>query len=267
MKIAMKLSLLSNLVLVGCLIYVIAQRTRLISQHPDPAAGVSDAPAVQAATSVSSEPIVESKPFSWSQVESPDYRIYVANLRGIGCPEQTIRDIITTDVRSAFGPRREALERKQKGQDGSSLVSRVTQQSIDAGLEELKYQEAQLIQELLDPRDSSKEIAASPIAAARERWHRMQEKPVSVPLVLRKVDLASLNLDENRMKFISELREGFVKEIGGYNQDQNDPEYRKRWQKAQAESDALLHAMLGNRAYQEYQLRATPDIAISTARP
>src|SRR3569623_2104048 len=35
---------------------------------------------------------------SWSHVESPDYATYIANLRSIGCPEQTIRDIIIADV-------------------------------------------------------------------------------------------------------------------------------------------------------------------------
>jgi len=35
--------------------------------------------------------------FSWQQLESPDYQTYVANLRDIGCPEQTIRDIIIAD--------------------------------------------------------------------------------------------------------------------------------------------------------------------------
>lgn len=36
--------------------------------------------------------------FRWAQLESPDYLTYVANLRGIGCPEQTIRDIIIADI-------------------------------------------------------------------------------------------------------------------------------------------------------------------------
>ena len=31
--------------------------------------------------------------FSWRSVESDDYPTYVSNLREIGCPEQTIRDI------------------------------------------------------------------------------------------------------------------------------------------------------------------------------
>ncbi len=44
--------------------------------------------------------------FSWRQVESPDYPTYIANLREIGCPEQTIRDIIIADVNALFARRR-----------------------------------------------------------------------------------------------------------------------------------------------------------------
>jgi hypothetical protein len=40
--------------------------------------------------------------FSWRDVESGDYPTYVANLRGIGCPEQTIRDIIIADVNGMY---------------------------------------------------------------------------------------------------------------------------------------------------------------------
>jgi hypothetical protein len=47
--------------------------------------------------------------FTWSEVESPDYRVYIANLRGIGCPEQTIRDIIIADVNALYA-RKLAIE-------------------------------------------------------------------------------------------------------------------------------------------------------------
>lgn len=36
--------------------------------------------------------------FSWQEIESQDYAAYIKNLREIGCPEQTIRDIIIADV-------------------------------------------------------------------------------------------------------------------------------------------------------------------------
>jgi hypothetical protein len=47
--------------------------------------------------------------FSWQEVESADYPTYIANLRSIGCPEQTIRDIIIADVNALYS-RKRALE-------------------------------------------------------------------------------------------------------------------------------------------------------------
>jgi hypothetical protein len=50
-----------------------------------------------------------SLPFHWSQVESTNYLEYITNLRRIGCPEQTVRDIIVADVNQLFAPRYAAL--------------------------------------------------------------------------------------------------------------------------------------------------------------
>src|SRR6266516_704867 len=44
-------------------------------------------------------------PFRWSQVESSDYRQYIANLRATGCPEPTLQDIIVADVNKLYEPR------------------------------------------------------------------------------------------------------------------------------------------------------------------
>ncbi len=48
-------------------------------------------------------------PFSWAQVESADYKDYIARLRTFGCPEQTIRDIITADVNKLYAPKYRVL--------------------------------------------------------------------------------------------------------------------------------------------------------------
>jgi LysM repeat protein len=50
--------------------------------------------------------VVRRQFFSWKEVESPDYPTYIANLRDIGCPEQTIRDIIIADVNSLYAQKR-----------------------------------------------------------------------------------------------------------------------------------------------------------------
>lgn len=45
----------------------------------------------------------------WRRVESTDYREYIANLRAIGCPEATIRDIIIADVDQLFAEKLQQL--------------------------------------------------------------------------------------------------------------------------------------------------------------
>src|SRR5690349_610511 len=44
--------------------------------------------------------------FTWHEVESDDYVSYIKNLRAIGCPQQTIRDIIVADVNQLYAHRR-----------------------------------------------------------------------------------------------------------------------------------------------------------------
>ena len=47
-------------------------------------------------------PAEKSISFHWSELESANYPVFIANLRRIGCPEQTIRDIIISDVCQLF---------------------------------------------------------------------------------------------------------------------------------------------------------------------
>jgi hypothetical protein len=44
--------------------------------------------------------------FDWRQVESEDYPTYIKRLREIGCPEPTVRDIVSADVLQAYAERR-----------------------------------------------------------------------------------------------------------------------------------------------------------------
>ena len=43
--------------------------------------------------------------FHWSQVESTDFRQYMTNLRAVGCPSETVRDLIAAEVNKLFAPR------------------------------------------------------------------------------------------------------------------------------------------------------------------
>jgi LysM repeat protein len=50
--------------------------------------------------------VVRRQFFSWHELESDDYPTYIANLRDIACPEQTIRDIIIADVNALYARKR-----------------------------------------------------------------------------------------------------------------------------------------------------------------
>lgn len=48
---------------------------------------------------------VDAPGFHWSRIETNDYDAFVANLRAVGCPEQTIRHIVLADVEELFARR------------------------------------------------------------------------------------------------------------------------------------------------------------------
>jgi hypothetical protein len=66
--------------------------------------------------------------FSWREVESADFHKFIANLRAIGCPEQTIRDVILAEVNKQFAPREKPLKtgpKPTKGNPGETAEQRV----------------------------------------------------------------------------------------------------------------------------------------------
>ncbi len=72
------------------------------------------AAAIPQPTVVTQELVVVTNDFSWKQLESEDYRTYIARLRTIGCPEQTIRDIIIADLDKLMAPGMQAIYGRKK---------------------------------------------------------------------------------------------------------------------------------------------------------
>jgi hypothetical protein len=113
---ALSISILLNFALIG---WVISLRVAHPRQMTGPAT-TNDTTKTHAPTKQSNAPrdfppqfvaAHRPTPFDWRQVESPDYKEYIANLRAIGCPEQTIKEIVTADVKNLFSARRTAITR------------------------------------------------------------------------------------------------------------------------------------------------------------
>ena len=50
--------------------------------------------------------VVRRQNFSWQEIESTNYFAFIANLRSIGCPESTIKDIIIAEVNTLYDRKR-----------------------------------------------------------------------------------------------------------------------------------------------------------------
>jgi hypothetical protein len=87
----------------------------------------------------------------WKSIESTNYVTYIDNLRKIGCPDETIHDIVLADIEKAYSDRRTELygtDRAEKywlpeGETSAVLSERRKQ------LEALEREKLTLIRELL----------------------------------------------------------------------------------------------------------------------
>src|SRR5205085_4666670 len=91
---------------------------------------------------------------NWASIESTNYHTYITNLRAIGCPEETVRDIIITDISKLFAKRRAALRAQLQPykfwQTGDALQNDYSSNpELQRQLQELEKEQRTLVQELL----------------------------------------------------------------------------------------------------------------------
>ncbi len=257
MKRALKISLLVNVCLAALALWL-ARYARMGAANSF--AGTTAASAPDAGSPPSQpikQPIRErttsDRPqrFQWGQLESSDYRTYIANLRAIGCPEQTIRDIITADVDTLYASRRRQLQQEQAG--GPDPLALQTQ------LQRLQSEETGVLLALLGPAEPTQEPIASPnpVAAVppirHNRFGHALGNTEPMPLVFQ--DLGpEMKLNPAQREIINDLRSTFNDELKGL--DPASEEYRQRWQQAQSNADQRMNALLGNSVWMEYLVKA-----------
>ena len=261
MKTRLRILIGVNLCLAGGLLFALLAGQRRPTESRTPAIAASRPLTTEASAAVPAQPEApaEPKPFCWSQLEANDYHVYVKNLRSIGCPEPTLRAIVTADVEAAYQVRSAGLEGKIKAFLESSWTNQLaapgTADALKAELQQIPGEEIAEINELLGLQPAPVQVAAA--AAAPAPPHRAPvsaNQPPSMPYVLQTVDLTALNLDPDQQQVIANLRQDFLDRIGGTNQDPSDPAYLARWQKAQAYEDSMLQGMLGSAVYTKFQM-------------
>ena len=104
------ISLFLNLLLVGVAGYQFGRidSGRRSSQKANPRLETQMSDAVPAGPTDA----VTTSPLKWSEIESQDYAIYIANLRKAGCPEPVLRRIIHAELTELYAKKSFALTRE-----------------------------------------------------------------------------------------------------------------------------------------------------------
>ena len=150
-RVILALSLSANLGLLGWLGLQLSHRFK---PPPKSVAKVAprtlSSPAPAHSPSQADLPPARPRVFRWSQVESADYPAYIANLRAIGAPEKTIRDIILADVEKLYQTRLVASRQTNNGQFWQTAEQREkVRLELNRRERELNREKRALIQTLL----------------------------------------------------------------------------------------------------------------------
>ncbi len=185
-------------------------------------------------------PFKADSPFDWQAVESDDYREYIANLRAIGCPEQTIKDIIVADVNKLFEERkkeeRKGLPKFQFWKTGNPMAMFMDKDRMQANLESDK-KKRELLKLLL-----GEDVKLKPNMTVGFDQNEMLNRMLGF-------------LDEDKQVKVMETYQSFQLEMaeafGGGVPDKEDVEKLKAKQK---EMEQKLASMMSPEEYELYQL-------------
>jgi len=177
----LSISLCLNLALLGALAVLTTRRARETAGEPVSTEPPIPEPVVETATPSSLPGAVvqlarSPGAFRWAQVGSVDNRQYIDNLRAIGCPEATIRDIIRAEVDDLFSRRVKALVDTVQNRFWDLLVSKQEFEDVveekHKQLNDLDDERETLLKELLGPSGTRQGYRREEAGFAREADQR-----------------------------------------------------------------------------------------------
>jgi hypothetical protein len=144
------ISLVLNVALISALVTWLSSAPQPAPQGArpiNPYAAISNQPVRIVKTNI----LVRPRTFTWQEVESADYAVYVENLRALGMPETTIRDIIVADVDQIYLQRQREDAARQDFEWWRSVPSLEMQSNLLARAESIESERAALLVKLLGP--------------------------------------------------------------------------------------------------------------------
>jgi RNA polymerase sigma factor (sigma-70 family) len=176
---------------------------------------------------------------NWQALESQDYRQYIANLRAVGCPEQTIRDIIITDLDRTYGKRIASIWGPAPASywKAHDYLDGVKQHLEGRKIEEEKRA---AIRELLgiDPDEESGRRTGSRVAYAE--------------------GLEFLSAEQrSRLREIDRQAQAKIESLKLIQAGEFSPEYRARQNEAYVWKDEQIKQLLSPEQLKEYEMRTS----------
>lgn len=96
--------------------------------------------------------------FRWAQLETNDFRAYVANLRAVGCPERTVQHLLIAEIEETYSERIENEPPHPFWETASQRANR--KQALELRRIELKREQRALLRELVGINYSSEAFEA-----------------------------------------------------------------------------------------------------------
>lgn len=199
------------------------------------------------------EPIPLPGKFTWQQIESADYKQYIANLRAAGCPEETIREIIVTDVNKLYAPREapfKTLLTVPLPWDGPGTVSysSLSEEERRAEIERKK----QLREVQLEKRALLKELLniETPLETVRG-WHSRDYEMF---------EAAFNSLPDNKRELVRQIQENYWQTSDTTSDKFNGlrgPDYLDEYKRNNAERRAALARVLSPQELEDYELKTS----------
>ncbi len=186
--------------------------------------------------------VTRDKDFDWGSVESQDYLEYIQNLRGIGCPEETIRDIIIADINKLYASKIAALYPSAKDIKFwrvDDRIARKEENERDDSRRDLEKEKRELIHQLLGINYDAElaRLSGRPNNDA-ERYGFLSPEKQEQAKTLR---------DKYR-----QMERDLFKDGGGWT-----AENRAKFTALRTEREAEMTKLLGPEEFEQYQFRSS----------
>jgi hypothetical protein len=240
-----------NVLLGGVVLQAVLARAGHSERPPVPGFEIGLAPEVRRlANELLPAAVPIEAPFSWRQVESADYLAYIENLRAIGCPEATIRDIIVADVNELYAGRVRELVDGVTGRFWNLMLDKeqledVVEQKLKE-LNALDDERAELFEVLIGERN--------PPGKVRELQEEMDQRTAWSQTL----DF----LSDDRLAGFLEIKDRFRSarlELEQSGRTLSEDERRQGLQALGAEEDRQIKALFTPQELDEYKLRTAPE--------